>query len=281
MLVIPVGAQSAPLSIAYGRSWPRSIAIDATDGLVYVDGVSGIYPTTGFSFGIVNATTHTLARVFPLNVTAGDLALDPKSGNVFVGGADSIVEFDASSQSFTKVMSLGIPVFSLAYDSATGYLFVTSGSEVYQVDPATGERLRNATVGPAAEGIAIDSASGRVYASSYLSSSVSVFDAATLDRVARIVLPSPCFPGDMAIDTSSRRIYTTTGTNGVDVIDTGTNEFVRSVLVAPLETNSTFALALDAEIGLLYVLANPGDRIQEVDLSSMSVRGTLTLASAA
>ncbi len=167
-----VCAQSAGISIVYGRSWPRSMAVDSQRGVLYVDGVSGIYPPTGFSFGIINASTHSVERVLPLNVTAGEMALDESSGDVYVAGYSSIEVFDGRAQAFVRQIDVGIPVFYLLYDGGSGKLFFTNGQNgVFEVDPPTGRVLANATVGNGAEGLALDHSSDDLYVADFLSNS--------------------------------------------------------------------------------------------------------------
>jgi hypothetical protein len=149
-------AQSAPITIDYGRSWPRSMVVDSSRGLVYIDGMSGIYPPTGYSFGIINASTHLVMKVLPLDVISGEMALNPSTGDVYVAGSDSIEVFDGGTQSFVKQITVGVPLLYIAYDNRTGDVFFSAGDRVYQVDPRTGALLKNTTVGIDAGGIVIN-----------------------------------------------------------------------------------------------------------------------------
>jgi DNA-binding beta-propeller fold protein YncE len=274
-------AQAGPVTIDYGRSWSRSIVIDSVRGVAYVDGVSGEYPPTGYSFGIVNTSVHTLERVLGLNVTAGEMALDPATGNVYVAGEDSIEVFQESTQSFTRVMKVGVPIMYILFDNASGELFVTAKGAVYEFDPVSGRVLRDATVGVAAEGMAIDASTGDLYVADYLSCKVAVLKATSLSLVASVDLPAPCYPSQIAFDGKTGRLYVTSGANSVDVINTADNRFERSITVSADSSNSTFAIAVDERSGSVFVLGEPGTTVTQLDISTGYVVGSFRLTSVA
>ncbi len=273
-------AQSAGFTIDYGRSWPRSMAVDPGRGVVYVDGESGIYPPTGFSFGIINASTHAVERVLPLNVTAGEMAIDESSGDVYVAGSKSIDVFAGRTQAFAKQIDVGIPVFYILYDDGSGNLFITNGlNGVFEVDPRTGAMLANATVGNGAEGLALDPSSRELFVADYLSGSISVLQASSLALVKTIILPTPCYPSQIALNPKTHLLYSTTGVNAIDVVDTVAETFVQRVVVAPLRSNSTSAIALDDETNSVFVLTGPGTIITQVDGSTDAVVGRFAVSS--
>ena len=274
-------AQAGPVAINYGRSWPRSIVIDSLRGVAYIDGMAGTYPPTGYSFGIINTSSHTVERVLGLNVTSGELALDPATGNVYVAGEDSVEVFQKSTQSFTRVVDVGVPIRYILFDNTSGNLFVTANGAVYEFDPASGEVLRNATVGVAAEGMAMDESTGDLYVADYLSCTVVVLKAASLSLVAVVHLPAPCYPSQIAFDKQTGSLYVTSGLNSVDVVGTADNKFERSITVAASSSNSTFAIALDERSGNVFVLTEPGTTVTQLDGSTGQVVGRFQLASIA
>jgi len=274
--------QSTGQSIQYGRSWPRSMAVDGTRGLLYVDGLSGIYPPTGYSFGIVNVTTRAVDRVLPLNVTAGEMTIDESSGNVYVAGSTSIEVFDGRTQAFDKQIKVGVPVFYILYDKGSGNLFFTNGlHSVFEVDPKTDTMLGQASVGNGAEGLALDLSSRELFVADYLSGSISVLTTSALALEKTITLPSPCNPSQIALNQNTHLLYSTTGVNAIDVVDTAADVFVKTVTVAPLTTNSTFAIAVDEATNSVFVLTGPGTTISQVDGHSDSVVGRLDVGSPA
>lgn len=274
-------AQTGPVTIDYGRSWPRSIVIDSARGVAYIDGMAGTYPPTGYSFGIINTSSHTVERVFGLNVTAGEMTLDPATGNVYVAGADSIEVFQQSTQNFTRVMEVGVPIRYILFDNASRNLFVTANGAVYEFDPASEKVLRSATVGVAAEGMAIDESTGDLYVADYLSCTVVVLKAASLSLVTSVHLPTPCHPSQMALDKQTGSLYVTSDLNSVDVVGTANNKFERSITVAASDFNSTFAIALDERSGNVFVLTEPGTTVTQLDGATGQVVGRFQLTSVA
>ncbi len=261
-------AEGIVITIDYGRSWPRSLLADSARGVVYVDGMSGIYPPTGFSFGLINSTTHRLERVLPLNVTAGEMALDPATGDVYVAGANEVEVFDGATQAFVKLLKVGVPISDIAFDSATGHLFLTSGNSVYSVNPQDGSLLGNVPVGKAAEGVAVDSSAGILYVSSYLTCSVAVLRAEPLELAATVDLPAPCYPSQLALDAATHSLYVASGSNAVDVVDTAARAYDRSIAVSTSGANATFAIALDERTGQVFALTEPGRTVTQIDVSS-------------
>jgi len=264
-LVQSASASTYPLTITPGRSWPMSIVADSARGLVYFDATSGEYPPTGFSFGIINASTHEVIKVLPLDVYAGPLALDQETGNVFVAGSTTIAVFDAANQTFVRQINVGKPVLSMAYDSSVSEnLFVTSGYQVLAIDPQTGEVVRNATFANNVDGIALDSSNGRLYVGEYPQGGISVLEAASLVRVGTIGLPG-CCALQFALDERAQMLYATTGTNNVYVVNTGTDSFVKSFQVTSSGQNSTNAVVVDNMTGRVYVASSPGGSVLELD----------------
>ena len=270
LLVTLFLAQSAsattyPLTITPGRSWPMSVVADSARGLVYFDATSGEYPPTGFSFGVVNASTHEVVKVLALDVYAGPLALDQENGDVFVGGSTTIAVFDAANQTFVHEINVGKPVLSIAYDgSVSDDLFVTSDYQVLAVNPQTGEVVRNATLANKVDGIALDPSNGRLYVGEYPQGGISVLEAASLAPVGNIGLPG-CCALQLALDYRSQMLYAATGTNDVYVVNTGTDTFVKSSPVTSSGQNSTNEIVVDNTTGRVYVASSPGGSVLELD----------------
>ena len=279
MLVMaqPAGALPGAIVIPYGRSWPLSLAVDQSGGLVYFDASSGIYPPTGFSFGVINITSHSVTEVLPLGVVPGDVVFDAGRDRVYVAGSDSVEVFYGGTRTFIGNLSIGLPITHAAFDAAaSGGLYLTSGGRVYEVDPTTGSVIANASVGSGAGSLVLDSGNGRLYVADYLLGAISVFTA-SLSPVGTIRLPS-CCPGQLALDPDSQTLYATTGSNYIDVINARTDTFVRSVAVASSTENSTAGLAVDGITGRVFVSFSTGGSIAELGPNGQ-VLGFLKVAS--
>lgn len=277
---IPQSSTSA-VNIAYGRSWPRSIIVDPARQLIYVDGMSGIYPPDGFSFGFVSIANQSLGKVVGLPGVAGELALDASSGTVYAAGTNSVSVFVVQNMTLQRTIALKIPIFSIAFDGSSGDLLLTSGNSVFQMDPASGRLLRNATVGESAEGMAVDPASGVVFVANYLSSSVSVLRSSDLSIVKTIELPPPSYPSQLALDPNRGALYVTTDEQSVVVVNSTDYAVEKSIQVSPSGANGTYALAVDPVRDRLFVATEPGTSILELNATTGALFATFSVESAA
>jgi DNA-binding beta-propeller fold protein YncE len=279
LLAQPAEAASYPITLAFGRSWPLSVVVDSLRGLAYVDATSGDYPPTGFTFGVINVTSHQVSKVLPLDEIPGPMALDQSNGDVYVAGNYSIDVFDYSTQNFTGLIEVGHPILYMTYDgNASKYIFVTAGDQVYALDPQTKAVVANVTVKGGPDGMVLDSANGRLYVSEYISSAIAVFQASNLEQVDSISLPA-CCASWLALNPETQMLYAATGTNYVDMINARTDSFDKSVIVAPSARNSTNAIAVDEVTGRVYVGSSPGGSVLELDGSSGAVIGNFKVQS--
>ena len=260
-------ASTYPLTITPGRSWPMAVVVDSARGLVYFDAVSGESPSTGYSFGVINASNHDVVKVLPLDIDAGPMVLDEESGDVYVAGQTNmtIAVYDPASQTFVRQINIGRPVLSMAYDSSVSQdLFFTSGHEVFALNPQTGKVVGNETLANNADGIVLDSSNGRLYVGQYPGDMISVLNPATLATYGTINVPG-CCALQFALDDANQMLYAVTGTNNVYVLNAATNSYVKSFLVTSSEQNSTNAIAVDNVTGRIYVASSPGGSILELD----------------
>jgi len=273
-------AASYPITISYGRSWPLSIVVDSARGLIYVDSTSGENPPVGFTFGVINATSHSLLRAFPLDEFPGPVALDQATGDVYVAGAgnDSIYVFNATG-AIGVLGTSGHQILGMTYDgSVSSDIFFTSGSSVFALDPGTSEVVRNATVPGGPNLMVLDPANGMLYVSEYLSAEIAVLNPTTLAPVSAITLPA-CCADQMAVNPGTQTLYASTGTNVVDIVNAATGEFEKSVQVTQSSQNSTGPIAVDNETNRVYVGSSPGGSIVELDGSSGAVVGRFLVQS--
>jgi len=244
-----------------------SVVVDSARGLVYFDAVSGENPPTGYSFGVINATTHDVIKVFPLAIDSGPMVLDQETGDVYVAGQSNmtIVVYDPASQTFVRQINIGKPVLSMAYDSSVSQdLFFTSGYQVFALNPQTGEVVGNVTLKNNVDGIVLDSSNGRLYVGQFPEGGISVLEAANLVSVGTIGLPG-CCALQFALDDRTQMLYAVTDSNYLYVVNTVTNTFVKSFQVTSSDQNSTNAIAVDNVTGRVYVASSPGGSILELD----------------
>jgi DNA-binding beta-propeller fold protein YncE len=271
-------AASYPITISYGRSWPFSIAVDSARGLVYVDSTSGENPPVGYTFGVINATSHSLIRAIPLDEIPGPVVLDQATGEVYVAGNYSIEAFN-STNAIGMLDTAGHQILGMTYDgSVSPDIFFTSGNSVFALDPGSSKLVRNATVPNGPYWPVLDPANGDLYVSEYLSGEIAVLSASTLALLATIALPT-CCAAEMVVNPKTQTLYASTGTNAVDMINVATGEFEKGVQVTQSSQNSTGPIALDNETNRVYVGTSPGGSIIELDGSSGAVVGRFLVQS--
>jgi len=268
-----------PMNITPGRSWPLSVVVDSSRGLVYFDATSGEYPPSGFSFGIINATTHDVVKILPLEVYPGDMVLDQVSGDVYVAGTTSIAVFDRGNQSLAYYPVPGHPILSLAFDSSVSPdLYVTSGDSLLSLNPRTGAILGNVSFSNDLDGIQLDQSNGRLFVGEYPGSEVSVLNASNLARMGIIGLPG-CCALQFALDERTQLLYAATGTDYVYVINAATGTFEKSVEVAQSGQNSTNVILADDATGRVFVGSSPGGSVMEIDGSNGRVSQFIQVSS--
>jgi len=275
LLIQPVQAATYPISIEFGRSWPLSVVVDSTRGLAYADGTSGENPPVGFTFGVINVTSHELVKVLPLDEIPGPVALNPSNGDVYVAGNYSIAIFEQATQNFSGLIEVGHPVLYMIYDgNVSGNIFVTAGDGVYAFNPQTKAMTASATVSGGLEGMVVDPSNGLLYVSEYTTGRIAVFQASNLEPAGTIDLPT-CCASWLALNPNTQTLYASTGTGYVDVINAGTNNFEKTFEVASSSQNSTNAIVVDDETGRVYVASSPGGSVLEIDGSTGTVLQTL------
>ena len=273
-------AAAYPASISYGRSWPLSIAVDSARGLIYVDSTSGENPPVGYTFGVINATSHSLVRTMPLGEVPGPIAFDQATGDVYVAGSgNSSIEVFNATRAIGFLETSGHPVLGMTYDGRVSPdIFFTSGDGVFALDPGSSKLVRSATLTDGPYSPVLDPADGLLYVSEYRSGKIAVLNASTLELVSTIALPS-CCASKMAINPETQTLYASTGANTVDIVDLATARSEKSVPVAQSRQNATGPIAVDTETGRVFVGSAPGGSIVELDGSTGAVVGKLLVQS--
>ena len=273
-------AATFPLNITPGRSWPLNLVVDSSRGVVYFDATSGEYPPTGFSFGIINATTHEVIKILPLDVYPGAMVLDEASGDVYVAGETSIAVFDEGNLSFGHELELGRPILSMALDSSVSPdLYVTSNDSILALSPRTGAVLGDVTLSNSVDGIQLDPSNGKLFVGAYAGKEITVLNASSLATMGTIELPG-CCAFQFALDERTQSLYTATGiSNYVYVVSAATDVFEKSVEVTQFGQNSTNLLAADETMGRIFVSSTNGESVAEIDGSNGHVSRLLNAPS--
>ena len=176
------------------------IAIDATGGTLFVSSMDGV---SGGAVTLIDARTDTriggigFIFIWPVGVT-----LSPDGSKLYVacrgtGAARdhyrATLVIDVATRQITGWLSTitdpigarGVPPYAVAVHPAGQRVYVTSDDGLWSFDVATNALVARAP-GANLRGVAVHPDGTRVYAADYGSSSVNVYDAATLRLVASV-----------------------------------------------------------------------------------------------
>lgn len=101
---------------------------------IYLTTTSGIYPPTGFTLTVVNASSRTISRVIPFQGIPGELVVNPITNQVYVINGSSVVIFDGSSGDETGNIRLTEPLYAVTVDPVTNRLYATSADTLFEIN---------------------------------------------------------------------------------------------------------------------------------------------------
>src|SRR5439155_9627391 len=281
LIIEAAAAQSTGYQdIPIGHSWPRSIGINPTTNQVYLTTTSGLYPPTGFTLTVVNASSRTISRVIPFQGIPGELAVDPNTNRVYVINGSSVVIFDGASGDGKGIIRFEEPVYAVAVDPGRSRLYATSADTLLEIslNPQVTEK-KSFQVGSYALGLAVNPTTNMVYVANYLSNTVSVIDSTKDSIVGTIDLGAQSTnPSDLAVNPTTNKVYVTTGRNSVVVIDGLTDRVTTTLQVGTSPgTNSTYALAVDPTKDRVYVATTPSPLVTIIDGRTDTIASTLRI----
>ena len=131
-----------------------------------------------------------------------------------------IFVYSGRAGDFVRNMTVSAPAYNIAFDAALNRLFVSTQYGLIAINSSSGATISSVRLGSFSEGMAIDQNSQVVYVANYLSASISAVSATNLTVIKTIQLPNSSYPSDLALDTSTGVLYSTTDQNYVVAINT-------------------------------------------------------------
>lgn len=167
-------------------------------------------------------------------------------------------------------------VYGVGVDDVNGHVWVTNTRDntvaVYrQSDLSLVKQFDPGTV-PHARDVLVDAKRGKVYATATGEDHISVFDAARLEHLKEIQIPSKVdgekfVPMSLALDAEAGKLFTPSiGTSEAVVIDAGSDSVEK--LIALPNARSASGIAYDARGGRLFVVSQGSDNLLIVDAAS-------------
>jgi YVTN family beta-propeller protein len=223
---IPIGAPDRWDLLDYGQTSHR-VYIAHGDRVTVVNGQSGsvIGDVLGFAGG-----SHGVATVPQLNVGFSD------DGEV--GTASS---FDLNTLKITKTFKADNDADAIAFDPLSGHVFVINGDagNVTVIDPKTESVVARIAGGGKLE-IGMADGAGNLYVNGEANKEIVRINTKTNKVEAHWAIPTCTSPHGMAIDTQSRRVFTTCENNVALAVDADTGKVVASLPIGSRTDGAAF-----------------------------------------
>lgn len=175
-----------------------------------------------------------VATAIPVGAEPFGVAVDSRSGNVFVtnAGSDNVSVISPATETVVASVDVGSAPHGIAYDPTDDELFVAnSGSgSVTVISGATLTAVATVSVGQGPVGVAYDAGSGSVVVANFLSDSVTMISAASRTAIGSVGVGAG--PYGVAVDPGAGTVYVTNQlSSNVSVVATGSFRVVATVPV--------------------------------------------------
>ncbi|MGQ9571892.1 MAG: serine hydrolase [Dehalococcoidia bacterium] len=270
------------LALPPGASQPAAVAVNASTGHIYVANAG----TDNVS--VISGVTGSVIATVPVGRAPRGLAVDPQANRIYVAnsGGNDLTVIDGESNKVVATLSAGNVPSDIATDPNTGRVFVTNrGSGTLSVIAGRNNLvIGTVSIGFVPTGVAVNPDTGRVYVASSGSGQLLVVDAVSNLPLATVPLAggSPGEAWDVAVDSSSNRVYVASSAAEADDADGGTilvidgtnNSLIGSVTIP----GSAEALAVDSASGRIYAGGASDDRLWVIDGHTNTVTAAVGLA---
>ena len=154
---------------------------------------------------------------------------------------------------------------------------IDAGSITCGMLTASGATLGNpVAVGQTPAHVALSADGTRAYTANQYGSSASVVDISTSTPSLLATVPLPSDGFNVLADPSGGRVYVTTSSGALEVMDAGTRTIVAQVATGPASNG----LALDKTAGILYVSSISAGTVSAVNTAPNTVTKTYTVSAA-
>ena len=260
VVVIDTATNTITHRIAVGE-YPISVAFSKDGSLAFVSARDSENVT------VIDTATYTVIDTVPIPtyyLGAGNLALNPESGNLYVVDwyDEHFWVLDTDTLTITQEVPLGSSLWQLVVSPLGDRLYLTDRGQdvVHVLDTADLSVVTTIPVGDDPWGIDITPDGSLIYVTNEDSHNVTVINATDNSVITTVALPAatdPADPRDVDFDMLGRYAYVTsgsvTGDDMVYVLDTSTHTVVGSISVAPAGNPNVVAVApqMTLNLGLL------------------------------
>jgi YVTN family beta-propeller protein len=212
---LPVSySQSAVISLGGSEKWDV-VSYDPSSKLVYVahgDEVTVVDPDKGTVVGRVASVASGTHGIAISTATGTGFTDDGKAGIALV--------FDLSTLKPVQQIATAPDADGIVFDAASGHVYVINGDSgsVTVIDPVKNVALSTIEVGGGLE-FGVSDGHGKLYVNGAEKNEIVRFDTKSNQVDARWPIPACKDPHGLAIDTSTRRLFSTCLNNVMVVVD--------------------------------------------------------------
>ena len=269
------------LTLEPDGSQPVALAVNSSTSRIYVANAGSD------NVSVIDGASNTVIATIPVGSAPRGIAVDAGANRVYVAssGSNEVTVIDGESNEVVVTHPAGKEPWGIAVDPNTGRVFVSNrgSGTVSVIDGRHNLRIATVAVGDLPTAVAVNPDTGRVYVASSGSGDLGVIDGRSNLLLATLPLAgdSSVEAWDVAVDSSSNRVYVATSAaeasdadgGTVLVIDGSNNSLIDSVAVP----SSVEALAVDSASGRIYVGSSSDDRMWVIDARTSVVTSAVGL----
>ena len=252
---------------------PDSIAVDATNGNIYVSNEGG------GNVSVINDSTNHITSFIGAGSAPTNLALGDRESRLYVTNwaSNDVSVIDTQASRLAGTIPVGTHPVGVVYDDRTGDIFVANqGSDNVSVINGTTliQRGDISGVGAYPSMAAYDSENKYVYL--VVQDGVTVINGSSLSVVARISTPAVGYAAADFYDPQNGLLYVSSyGGNNITVVNTTTDSVAGTI---DAKAYAGFGFALDSENGLLYE-AMTSQNVSVFDPAQNALLGSISYGS--
>jgi YVTN family beta-propeller protein len=288
----PVAMAALAAVLSCGPAWAddalykisKTIPLGAGERWDYATFDGGrVYVAHGDHVSVVDADKGTaLGEIGPLPGGTHGIGISTANGLGFTddGKAGTVAAFDLKTFKIVKTLKAEPDADGIVTDPATGHVFVIDGDSgaITVIDPKTDSVLKTITIGAGLEA-AIADGKGKLFVDGADAHDIIAVDTKTMTVLGHFPMPGCERPHGIAMDTETRRVFSTCANKVMVVVDAETG---KNVATLPIGMGSDGA-AFDPKRKL--ALSSNGDGtltvVKETDADHFTVAANVATAKSA
>lgn len=171
------------------------------------------------------------------------IAISPQTNQGFTdeGKPGVAVAFDLATLKQTSVIATAADADGVVYEPTTGHIYVVNGDSgsISVIDPTKDKKIATIDIGSKLEPAVADGR-GRIYVNGEERNEIIAIDARTNTIVAHWPMPACQTPHGIAIDKSSRRLFSTCANRVLVVLDIDTGAMVATLSIGGHSDGAAF-----------------------------------------